>query len=101
MSNFVFVTESAEVWDMGEDGSWVSADGESELTLNQLLMLHNGVVYEAVADLAKLPKPEPKKFGYVYKTDNAMYIRFTEDSELPDPWICTRTGVRFSWRHIQ
>lgn len=100
MSDFVFVSEDEDVWYMTPQGKWVVHDGGEPVTLDDLLALYSGVVYEAVADLSKLPNPEPKDIGAVHDTEHATYIRFTSE-DLTDPWICTRTGVRFSWHHIQ
>ena len=102
MTEFIFVSDNAIVWDMRDDGTWVEiAEDNKASSIHELLTMYSGAVYELVADIARLPKPEPKIVGSIYTTDSATYIRFTEDTELPDPWICTRTGVRFSWHHIR
>ena len=102
MSDFIFVSDDAQVWDMRDDGTWIEASGAEKdaSSIHELLSNNSGGVYELVADLTKLPNPEPKNIGAVHETEHATYIRFTSE-DLTDPWICTRTGVRFSWHHIQ
>jgi len=99
MAKFIFVSNSSEVWDMNDDGTW--GRGLDKVgSIHDLMARHSGAVYEFVADITKLPNPEPKKIGHLHKSGDATYLRFTSE-DLPDPWICTRTGVRFSWHHLQ
>lgn len=99
-NEFVFISDGGDVWNLTDTG-WTNAKtGKSVSKLRDLQKVDNGAVYELVADISKLPSPEPKSIGAVHDTENATYIRFTSE-DLTDPWICTRTGVRFSWHHIQ
>lgn len=101
MTHYIILDDNNTVWDYDKHhGTWWDKNSMVHKTGAEILTTRGGQVYASIDQRdVPMPKlPEPQNIGSIYNANGAIYVRYSYDDR--EPWICTRTGIKFAWKDI-